>query len=103
MKPTRQHAIRALLRQHVDGMTRSQIAQALSLHVANVSTALIAMPDVYVDRWAKATRGYEKVWCAVQVPEDCPHPKDKVFKGGRGRAPRTVWQPVGRPLQRMAA
>jgi predicted transcriptional regulator len=94
VKPTRQQAIRRLLRQRPDGMTRTQLSEALGIHVANVSTALKAMPDVYVDRWAKAVRGFEKVWCAVYVPEDCPHPKDKVFKGGRGK-PRTIWQPVG--------
>jgi hypothetical protein len=90
MKPTRQQAIRRLLLQHPDGLTRSQIGEKLNMQVGNVSTALKAMPDTYVDRFIPAPRGqYEKVWCAVYVPPDSPHPKDRIYKGGMGRAPRS--------------
>lgn len=74
-------------------MTRNELAQELGIHIANVSRALKAMPDAYVDCWVKARRGYEKLWCAAVVPEDCPHPKSKVFRG-RFSKPQTVWQPV---------
>lgn len=96
MQPVRQQRVRALLRQYRDGLTPLKIAEITGMHPANVRTALRAMPDVYVDRWQPGKRGqYEKVWVAVHVPENCPHPRDKVFKGGRGVAPKTQWQPVG--------
>jgi hypothetical protein len=94
MKPVRQQRVRALLRQYPQGMTAYEIADITKMHIANVRTALRAMPDVYVDRWQPAKRGqYEKVWCAAYVPENCPHPKDKKFKGGMGK-PKTRWQPM---------
>lgn len=97
MKPVRQQRVRALLRSNPQGMTPLEIAEETGMHPANVRTALRAMPDCYVDRWRPAKRGqYEKVWVAVHVPEDCPHPRDKEFKGGRGRPPKTVWQPSAR-------
>lgn len=96
MTPVRQKKVRDMLRKHPDGMTPLQLAEALGIHVANVRTSLRAMPDVYVDRWRPGKLGsFEKVWCAVPVPEDCPHPRDRIYKGGMGRPPRTVWQPVG--------
>lgn len=96
MRPVRQQRIRNLLRQHPDGLSPLKIAEITGMHVSNVRTALRAMPDAYVDRWIPAKRGqYEKVWVAVHVPEDCPHPRDKKFKGGRGLPPKTKWQPVG--------
>lgn len=95
MTPVRQQRVRSLLRQYPEGLTPLKIAEITGMHPANVRTALRAMPDVYVDRWIPGKRGqFEKVWCAVYVPENCPHPRDKVFKGGRGR-PKTIWQPVG--------
>lgn len=96
MKPVRQERVRKLLRDNPVGMTPLEIAEETGMHPANVRTALRAMPDCYVDRWRPGKRGqFEKVWVAVPVPEDCPHPRDKVFKGGRGLPPKTVWQPVG--------
>lgn len=95
MKPVRQQKIRSLLRENPDGLTPLKLSEMTGLHVSNVRTALRSMPDVYVDRWIKGKRGqYEKVWVAVYVPPHCPHPKDKEFKGGRGR-PKTFWQPAG--------
>lgn len=94
MKPVRQQKIRTLLREHPDGLTPLKLAEMTGLHPSNVRTALRSMPDVYVDRWTPGKRGqYEKVWVAVYVPEDCPHPKNKTFRGGRGR-PKTFWQPT---------
>ena len=98
MKPVRQQRVREMLRKHPHGLSPLKIAELTGMHPANVRTALRAMPDVYVDRWAPAKRGqYEKIYVAVQVPEDCPHPKDKQFKGGMGLPPKTKWQPVGVP------
>ena len=95
MTPTRQNKVRALLRKTNEGLTAHQISESTGLHVANVRTALRAMPDVYVDRWRAGKRGsFEKVWIAVSVPEHCPHPHDKKLKGGMGRKPKTLWQPI---------
>lgn len=92
MTPVRQQKIRALLRTRPHGMTPGEIAEELSLHVANVRTSLRTMPDTYVDRWRLGQRGqYEKVWVAVHVPADCPHPKDRVKWGMHKAKPRTNW------------
>jgi len=90
MKPTRQQAIRKMLRQHTYGLTRQELSDKLGIHIANVRTAILGMPDVYVDRWKMGLRGgYQKVYCAVPVPEDCPHPKDRVYPIPK---PATVWR-----------
>jgi len=90
MKPTRQQAIRELLLNNEDGLTRQQISDALNIHIANVKTAIGGMPDVYIDRWVMGQRKqYQKVYCAVYVPKDCPHPKDRVFPNMK---PQTVWR-----------
>lgn len=87
MKPTRQQAIRELLLKHPQGLTRQEIGDTLNINVANVKTAINGMPDVFVDRWIRGGHGqYQKIFCAVYVPEDCPHPKDRVY-----RQPKTVW------------
>ena len=73
-------------------MTPLEIAGLLEMHPANVRTSLRAMPDVYVDRWRKGKRGqYEKVWVAVHVPDDCPHPKDRLKWGVHHKKPKTQW------------
>jgi len=91
MRPTRQRAIRKLLLEHIDGLTKRQISEKLGFNLANINTAIKGMPDVYVDRWTMGLRGqYQKVFCTVYVPEDCPHPKDMIYKGGRGK-PSTKW------------
>lgn len=87
MKPTRQQAIRELLLKHPQGLTRQEISNTLNIHVANIKKAINGMPDVFVDRWILGGHGqYQKIYCAVYVPEDCPHPKDRVY-----RQPKTVW------------
>jgi hypothetical protein len=76
-------------------MTPYEIAAATGMHVANVRTSLRAMPDVYVDRWRAGKRGqFEKVWMAVHVPEDCPHPRDRIKWGVNTYKPRTQWVPL---------
>ena len=92
MTPVRQKRIRTLLRAKPSGMTPPEIAEATGLHVANVRTSLRAMPDVYVDRWRLGQRGqYTKVWVAVQVPDDCPHPNDRTKWGAHYKKPKTQW------------
>lgn len=94
MTPRRQMKIRQLLRKRVDGLTAHEISELTGLHVANVRTSLQAMPDAYTDRWQPARRGqFARVWCVVQVPENCPHPKDKIFRGGFGKAPQVPKAP----------
>ena len=93
MSPIRQQAIRDALRQHADGLTANQLGTLVPFNAADIRRCLLAMPDVFVDRWVKGKRGqFEKVWCAVHVPANCPHPKDRPFQYV---APRTVWQPIG--------
>lgn len=88
MKPTRQETIRKLLLQKPDGLTIAQISEVTGFHRSNINTAIKGMPDVYIDRWVKRERGaYKKVFCAVYVPDDCPHP-DSPTK------PKTVWRVI---------
>jgi hypothetical protein len=92
MTPVRQNKIRALLRTRPSGMTPGEIAEETGIHIANIRTSLRVMPDVYVDRWRLGRRGqYEKVHIAVPVPDDCPHPKDRVKWGVYHKKPTTQW------------
>lgn len=92
MTPIRQKKIRTLLRSRPSGLTPIEIAELLEMHPANVRTSLRAMPDVYVDRWRLGKRGqYEKVWVAAYVPEDCPHPRDRLKWGVNTKKPKTQW------------
>lgn len=92
MTPVRQKKIRTLLRTRPSGMTSIEISTETGMHVANVRTSLRAMPDVYVDRWRVGKRGqFEKVWIAVHVPDDCPHPKDRLKWGAFYKKPKTQW------------
>ena len=92
MTPIRQKRIRTLLRASPNGMTPNELSEATGVHPANVRTALKAMPDVYVDRWRLGKRGqFEKVWVAVPVPEDCPHPKERTKWGVYLKKPKTQW------------
>jgi hypothetical protein len=92
MTPIRQKKIRTLLRANPNGLTPHEIAEEIGSHVANVRTSLKAMPDVYVDRWKMGQRGQlQKVWIAVPVPDDCPHPKDRTKWGAYHQKPKTQW------------
>ena len=80
MRASRHHAIRQVLQRQTDGVSVSQICKALSgtdMRESAVRRALSAMPDVYIDRWERGDgRGgkYRAVYCAVPIPDDCPHP-----------------------------
>jgi predicted transcriptional regulator len=92
MTPIRQKRIRTLLRSRPNGMSPKELTEITGIHVSNVRTALKAMPDAYVDRWRMGERGqYEKVWVVVHVPEDCPHPKDRLKWGVNYKKPKTQW------------
>jgi hypothetical protein len=69
-------AIRTTLRQCDDGLTMTQIAARSGVPYRAVHRAVSKMPDVYIDRWLPpvGTSPYQAVWCAVEVPENCPHP-----------------------------
>lgn len=82
MKKPHLPKIRKILRDHPDGMTVNQIHELLPEinRPHTIRKCLLSMPDSYVDRWtiSKGNRGqYEKVWCVVVPPSDCPHPKDR--------------------------
>jgi hypothetical protein len=90
MRPTRQKAIREMLKKHPYGLTRVELSEKLDIHISNIRTAIKAMPDVYVDRWIMGSRKqYQKIYCVVVAPEDCPHPKDRVYPNAK---PATVWR-----------
>ena len=72
-------AIRELLKKTPDGLTVNEICSFTGIRDSNVLRSLKSMPDVYIDRWlvAKQQKREEAVWCAVEVPEDCPRPERK--------------------------
>jgi hypothetical protein len=68
-------AIRALLRQELDGLTLRAIADELSITPEVTRNSLLRMPDAYIDRWQTTSGGPPAaVWCVVVPPENCPHP-----------------------------
>jgi hypothetical protein len=70
-----QTKIRNLL-QASDGMTTKELAITIDSGMRDISRALKAMPDAYVDRWTGPKRGqWAAVWCVVDVPENCPKPE----------------------------
>lgn len=89
MQPIRQQLIRKVLRQYPEGLTANQLEDLTNVKASDVRRCLTAMPDVYVDRWVKGMRGqFAKVWIAVKVPENCPHPNDRAFQYV---PPKTKW------------
>lgn len=80
--PKRQDLVRAALRAMPDGGTVREIAENTCMEPAGVAQVLPFMPDVYIDRWQPVTKGkiagnWAAVWCAVEVPEDCPKPEPR--------------------------
>ena len=72
--------IRAILREHTDGLTIKQLVELIPATQGPTRTALKNMPDAYIDRWVKADAPkskYEAVWAVVMPPEDCPRPTTK--------------------------
>lgn len=72
--------VRKLLRENPEGMTARELATAIyadASQQAPVNKSIAKMPDVYRDRWVRVPGvvRYVAVYCAVDVPEDCPHPR----------------------------
>ena len=88
--PTYQPQIRALLKAHPDGLSTLEIAARVSRNDNAVFKVLKRMPDVYIDRWGNKNHQYAAIWCAVRVPDDCPHP----LRGKTAPAPvvETIWR-----------
>lgn len=88
MKKPHHPAIRALLREHPDGLTVNEICRRIPA-ISKQWTAtkcLDAMPDAYIDRWIDPVRGqWQAVWCVVVPPENCPYPESI------GKTARTHW------------
>ena len=78
MRHSNHKAIRELLLQNPDGLMVSEVAKALGVKNDSIKVALRSMVDTYVDRWVKL-RGspMAAVWCAVEVPPNCPKPEEK--------------------------
>lgn len=69
-------AIRKLIKENQDGLSADQIAANLKILPRTTRKSLSFMPDAYIDRWEGPTQGqYTAIWCVVDVPENCPHPK----------------------------
>lgn len=80
MKTPHHPNIRALLRQHPEGMTCNDIGAAVGARYSTIRRAMEAMPDAYIDRWVRdpKSRGqFSAVWCVVIPPRNCPHPTDR--------------------------
>jgi hypothetical protein len=71
--------IRALLREHPDGLTIARIVDYLGSDKWSIRDRLHCMPDAYIDRWVKPSSGpgrHASVWCVVVPPPNCPKPSD---------------------------
>lgn len=79
MRKSSQTAVRALLREHSDGLTVTELSEKTGVHVNSIQRCLKDMPDAYIDRWS--ITGYKKcysaIWCVVVPPENCPKPEPK--------------------------
>ena len=75
MKKSRHKLIRETLLAHEDGLTKKELCNIAGLDQRSIARSLVAMPDVYIDRWAtQKKRLVTPVYVAVKVPEDCPRP-----------------------------
>lgn len=78
----RDDLVRALLHEHQDGLSVSEILAHLRLMNPPVRTSegalrtlLEAMPDTYIDRWFTVNAGtFGAIWCAVKPPPNSPKP-----------------------------
>jgi hypothetical protein len=70
--------IRDLLKRHPDGLKSSDIAKFTGIEVRSVNKSLESVFGVYIDRWELATyrNTLAAVWVVVDVPENCPKPKN---------------------------
>ena len=79
MRKSSQTAVRALLREHSDGLTVTELSEKTGVHVNSIQRCVKEMPDAYIDRWDTKSRGryLSAVWCVVVPPENCPKPNRK--------------------------
>jgi hypothetical protein len=72
-------SVRTLLRNNPDGMDVGTISNTLDRDPHNIRRMLIAMPDAYIDRWARfgGVGRPSAIWCVVVPPENCPKPDAK--------------------------
>jgi hypothetical protein len=70
--------IRALLKQHPDGLKSREIADITGIDKRVVNKALESVFGVYIDRWEKSVfrNTLSAVWVVVDVPENCPKPEN---------------------------
>jgi len=68
--------IRALLREHSDGLSVRGICLQTGIDDRVVRACLKKMADAYIDRWVigRMRRPHEAIWCVVEVPANCPKP-----------------------------
>ena len=72
MRKSRHQLIRDTLLAHEDGLTKHEICRIAGLDQRSIRRSLIAMPDVYIDRWViPAKKAVTPVYVAVDVPKDC--------------------------------
>jgi hypothetical protein len=71
--------IRALLLEHSDGLSVSDICARTGIDIRVARDCLKKMADAYIDRWILGRHQCppEAIWCVVHVPEDCPRPTRK--------------------------
>jgi hypothetical protein len=74
MRTSTAKQVRALLRDHPDGLTIRRINDVLNRTETNMRRVLREMPDAYIDRWDTRMKNPAAVWCVVVPPEDCPRP-----------------------------
>lgn len=70
--------IRALLKQHPDGLKSSDISRLTGIDKRVVNKALESVFGVYIDRWEKSTHRntLAAIWVVVDVPDNCPKPEN---------------------------
>ena len=72
------NTIRALLKQHPDGLKSSDISKLTGIDNRSVNKSLESVFGVYIDRWEKASyrNTLAAIWVVVDVPENCPKPEN---------------------------
>jgi hypothetical protein len=72
------NTIRALLKQHPDGLKSSDIAKLTGIDNRSINKSLESVFGVYIDRWEKTTyrNTLAAIWVVVDVPENCPKPNN---------------------------
>ena len=72
------NTIRALLKQHPDGLKSSDISKLTGIDKRVVNKALEGVFGVYIDRWEKSIHRntLAAIWVVVDVPENCPKPEN---------------------------